>query len=77
MARSGSLQPIREGIETETSEDTLSASVVPMSDERLRELLRSNPARLVRGTGEHLVRPPDRHVTCAASVSDAIIEDRG
>lgn len=64
-------------LQDEISEDTLNSPMAVMSGEEMRALLRANPESLVRGTGERLVRPSDRRITCVASVADAVIEDRG
>ena len=61
----------------EISEDTLNTPMPRMSGEEMKALLRANPESLVRGTGERLMRPADRRITCGSSMADAIIEDRG
>lgn len=70
------LQPLPSQDE-HSDEDTLHLPTPTMSGEEMRALLRANPESLVRGTGERLVRPADRRITCSASMADAIIEDRG
>ena len=54
------------------SEDTLNAG-----EQDWRGHLSAGPDAFVLGTGEPLVRPADRHITCARSVSDAVLEGRG
>lgn len=61
----------------DTSEDTLSLPAPVLSDRELEALLMPGPGSFVRGTGQRLLRPADRHITGGASLSDAVLEDRG
>lgn len=67
--------PETEGIETD--EDTLSPPSARTSDDELRTLLQPRPGILIRGNGGKSIGLGNQKVTCTASVSDAVIEDRG
>lgn len=60
-----------------SEEDTLNPPSARISERELRELLRPKPGSIIAATGTRIVRPADRHITCGASVADAVIEDRG